>query len=212
MQVESRAGSSAVQPPRSDVAPLAEGGLAAIEIDGPASTARLRALARLGGRARVDPRRRLRLPRSRSRPAAGWARSRLRRTISNVCGRGGRVRLQSKTRAGYNPRSEPSDSRFFWKVDPGTRWPSQRFSNGSKKDSRTAQVFNIRSWFGRKVDQSFLDDLEARLIQADVGVKATARVVDRVREAFGDKTADEDLLTFVKDELKALLVIRGPER
>jgi fused signal recognition particle receptor len=71
--------------------------------------------------------------------------------------------------------------------------------------SKTAALFNVRSWFGRKVDQSFLDDLEARLIQADVGVKATQRIIDRVREAFGDKTADEDLLAFVKGELKDLL-------
>ncbi|WP_406693614.1 signal recognition particle-docking protein FtsY [Singulisphaera sp. Ch08] len=76
--------------------------------------------------------------------------------------------------------------------------------------SKTAQLFNIRSWFGRKVDQSFLDDLEARLIQADVGVKATQRIVDRVREAYGDKTADDDLLNFVKAELKALLVDPRP--
>ena len=67
----------------------------------------------------------------------------------------------------------------------------ERFKKGL---SKTAQLFNIRSWFGRKVDQSFLDDLEARLIQADVGVAATGRIIDRVREAFGDKTADEDLL------------------
>ena len=71
--------------------------------------------------------------------------------------------------------------------------------------SKTAALFNVRSWFGRKVDQSFLDDLEARLIQADVGVKATQRIIDRVREAYGDKTADEDLLLFVKGELKGLL-------
>src|SRR5262245_43516519 len=71
--------------------------------------------------------------------------------------------------------------------------------------SKTAQLFNIRSWFGRKVDQSFLDDLEARLIQADVGVAATQRMVERVREAYGDKTADDNLLNFVKGELKQLL-------
>src|SRR6266478_5360872 len=76
--------------------------------------------------------------------------------------------------------------------------------------SKTAQVFNIRSWFGRKVDQSFLDDLEARLIQADVGVKATNRILERVREAYGDQTADENLLVFVKDELKELLVDPRP--
>lgn len=76
--------------------------------------------------------------------------------------------------------------------------------------SKTAQLFNIRSWFGRKVDQSFLDDLEARLIQADVGVKATQRIIERVRESYADKTADDNLLQFVKDELKALLVDPRP--
>ncbi|WP_165233900.1 signal recognition particle-docking protein FtsY [Aquisphaera insulae] len=78
----------------------------------------------------------------------------------------------------------------------------ERFKKGL---ARTAQLFHIRSWFGRKVDQSFLDDLEARLIQADVGVVATTRIIDRVREAFADRTADEDLVNFVKDELKGLL-------
>jgi fused signal recognition particle receptor len=78
----------------------------------------------------------------------------------------------------------------------------EKFRKGLAK---TAALFNVRSWFGRKVDQSFLDDLESRLIQADVGVKATQRVVDRVREAYGDQTADEDLLEFVKGELKELL-------
>src|SRR3954451_2407933 len=78
----------------------------------------------------------------------------------------------------------------------------ERFKKGL---SKTRQLFNIRSWFGRTVDQAFLDDLEARLIQADVGVAATRRIIDRVREAYGDKTADDDLLQFVKAELKALL-------
>src|SRR5580704_8700737 len=78
----------------------------------------------------------------------------------------------------------------------------ERFKKGLAK---TAQLFNIRSWFGRKVDQSFLDDLEGRLIQADVGVVSTARIIDRVREAYADKTADESLLALVKSELKALL-------
>src|SRR3954449_8566944 len=83
----------------------------------------------------------------------------------------------------------------------------ERFRKGL---SKTRQLFNIRSWFGRKVDQSFLDDLEARLIQADVGVVATGKIIDRVREAFGDKTADENLLAFVKDELKTLLADPRP--
>ena len=78
----------------------------------------------------------------------------------------------------------------------------ERFKKGLAK---TAQVFNIRSWFGRKVDQSFLDDLESRLIQADVGVAATGRIIERVRDSYADQTADEHLLAFVKAELKGLL-------
>ncbi len=71
--------------------------------------------------------------------------------------------------------------------------------------ARTAQIFNVRSWFGRKVDQSFLDELEGRLIQADVGVAATRRVIERVRSAYSDQTADENLLAFVKSEITTLL-------
>jgi len=82
-----------------------------------------------------------------------------------------------------------------------------RFKKGLAK---TAQLFNVSSWFGRKVDQSFLDELEARLIQADVGVVATSKIVDRVRETYGDKTADENLLELVKGELKALLADPRP--
>jgi len=82
-----------------------------------------------------------------------------------------------------------------------------RFKKGL---SRTAQLFNVRAWFGRKVDQGFLDDLEARLIQADVGVRATGQVVERVRGAFADKTAGDDLVAFVKEEFKALLADPRP--
>ena len=83
----------------------------------------------------------------------------------------------------------------------------ERFKKGLAK---TAELFNIRSWFGRKVDQAFLDELEKRLIQADVGVAATGKLIERVREAFADKTADENLLSFVKIELKGLLVDPRP--
>jgi fused signal recognition particle receptor len=83
----------------------------------------------------------------------------------------------------------------------------EKFKKGLAK---TAQLFNVRAWFGRKVDQTFLDDLEARLIQADVGVGATARLIDRVREVYADQTADESLVNFVKDELKGLLEDPSP--
>jgi fused signal recognition particle receptor len=56
-----------------------------------------------------------------------------------------------------------------------------------------------------KVDQNFLDELEKRLYLADVGTTATAHIVDRVRQGFRDKEVGEEVLTFVKAELRALL-------
>lgn len=74
-----------------------------------------------------------------------------------------------------------------------------------KSFARTASLFDVRSWFGRKVDQSFLDMIESKLILADVGVVATQKIIGRVREAYADKTADADLVEFVKAEIKTLL-------
>lgn len=79
------------------------------------------------------------------------------------------------------------------------------FEKFKKGLARTRQLFNLRTWFGRKVDQDFINDLEAKLIQADVGVKATDRIIGRVREAYQDRTVDENLVAFVKQELKDLL-------
>ncbi len=90
--------------------------------------------------------------------------------------------------------------------NPGTLMAFRDILGKFKKGlARTARLFDVRSWFGRQVDQDFLDDLEARLIQADVGVKATRKVLDRVNEVYRGKTADEELVEFVKQELKALL-------
>ncbi len=82
-----------------------------------------------------------------------------------------------------------------------------RFKKGL---SRTARLFDVRAWLGRKVDQDFLDRLEATLIQADMGVAATARVIDRVRESYAEKTADQALIDLVKGELKTLLADPKP--
>ncbi len=82
-----------------------------------------------------------------------------------------------------------------------------RFKEGL---SRTARLFDFRAWIGKKVDQDFLDKLESTLIRADVGVAATKVVIDRVRAAYADRTADQDLINLVKGELKALLVDPRP--
>ncbi len=77
-----------------------------------------------------------------------------------------------------------------------------RFKKGL---SKTARLFDFRTWIGQKVDQDFLDRLEATLIRADVGVKATKLIVDRVRAAYADRAADAELIDLVKGELKTLL-------
>ncbi len=82
-----------------------------------------------------------------------------------------------------------------------------RFKKGL---SRTARLFDFRTWIGQKVDQDFLDRLEATLIRADVGVKATKLVVDRVRLAYAERLADEQLIDLVKAELKTLLADPRP--
>ena len=79
----------------------------------------------------------------------------------------------------------------------------ERFKKGLAK---TAQLFNVRSWFGRKVDQSFLDDLESKLIQADVGVVGDDRI-DRPGAGVVTPTRrpTRTCWQFVKAELKGLL-------
>jgi fused signal recognition particle receptor len=61
-----------------------------------------------------------------------------------------------------------------------------------------AALFRLRG----KVDQRFLDQLESRLSQADVGPAGTADIVDQVRQAFLDKEITGDVETFVKSKLR----------
>jgi fused signal recognition particle receptor len=77
--------------------------------------------------------------------------------------------------------------------------------------ARTRSVFTgIAQLFGLKgrVDQNFLDTLERQLYLADVGIDATAEIVESVRRAFLDKEISGDLEGFVKSKLRDLLT--GP--
>lgn len=80
----------------------------------------------------------------------------------------------------------------------------QKFKAGL---GRTAQAFTgrLRSLIGRKVDQNLLDDLETILIGADIGVKATDTILERVKTAFAQKEATQDLISFVKNEMRTML-------
>ena len=75
--------------------------------------------------------------------------------------------------------------------------------------SRTRQKFtsSFRALLtiGRKVDEDLLDELEAALIGADVGVKSTMRIIDDLRQAFSEKRIErcEQILDFLKTEMKS---------
>src|SRR4051812_8103611 len=61
-----------------------------------------------------------------------------------------------------------------------------------------AVLFRLRG----KVDQQFLDQLESRLLQADVGPGVTADIVEQVRQSFQDKEITGDVEAFVKAKLR----------
>ncbi|MBI3464871.1 MAG: signal recognition particle-docking protein FtsY [Planctomycetes bacterium] len=74
--------------------------------------------------------------------------------------------------------------------------------------AKTRQVFSgIARLFrlGDRVDEALLERLEATLIQADVGLHAATAIVDGVRQAYLNKEVTEDLLGFVKAQLKQLM-------
>ena len=84
--------------------------------------------------------------------------------------------------------------RFFTKIKQGL----------SKTKGVFTGVFDLLRGKGR-VDQAFLDELEKRLYLADVGTQATATIVDRVRQGYRDKEVGDEVLEFVKSQLRELL-------
>jgi len=74
---------------------------------------------------------------------------------------------------------------------------------------RTREVFagGLRSLLhGRSLDEQLISELESKLIQSDVGVAATRRLVDGVRADYrsGKQTTGDDVLAYLKQELKAM--------
>lgn len=63
---------------------------------------------------------------------------------------------------------------------------------------------------GRTIDEATLDELEARLLRADIGVKTATRLVEQLRKDYraGKVSRGEQVLEYLKKELKAM----WPER
>ncbi|MBS0198810.1 MAG: signal recognition particle-docking protein FtsY [Planctomycetes bacterium] len=59
---------------------------------------------------------------------------------------------------------------------------------------------------GRRLDEQLIADLERRLIEADVGVKTTAKLIDQIRADFraGTISTGDEVMEYLKRELKAL--------
>jgi fused signal recognition particle receptor len=64
---------------------------------------------------------------------------------------------------------------------------------------------------GRKVDADLLDEIEEVLITSDVGVEATDKILDRLRDAYEEKEIEkgEDVIPYLKKLLKEMLRTDG---
>lgn len=68
-------------------------------------------------------------------------------------------------------------------------------------------VSGIKSMLlGRKLDEALIEELEKALLQADVGVIATRRLIDGIRADYkaGKLSRGEDVLEYMKREIKAM--------
>src|SRR3972149_6537184 len=85
---------------------------------------------------------------------------------------------------------------------------SQKLKSGLAK---TRHLFaGIKGLFrlGRRVDQEFLDELEALLIQADIGWDVTQRIINDLQEDYRNKEVTQDLLSHVKGLIREALTER----
>lgn len=73
--------------------------------------------------------------------------------------------------------------------------------------TREAFVGGLRSILsGRTLDEALIKELEARLIEADVGVSATRKLIEGIRADYraGELRSGDDVLSYLKRELKAM--------
>ncbi|MBZ0172226.1 MAG: signal recognition particle-docking protein FtsY [Phycisphaerales bacterium] len=71
--------------------------------------------------------------------------------------------------------------------------------------TRDSFVGGLRSMLlGRRLDEALIGELEARLIQSDVGVRTTTALISQIREDYrsGTLARGEDVLEFLKAQLK----------
>lgn len=64
---------------------------------------------------------------------------------------------------------------------------------------------------GRKIDDAFLEELEEKLIMADVGVPTTQHIIEALKRAYKNKEIEnqQEILTFLQETLTQLLTQEG---
>lgn len=72
--------------------------------------------------------------------------------------------------------------------------------------TRDTLVSGLRSLLrGRKLSDEVIDEIESRLIQADVGVRTTMKLIDELRQQYkaGAITQGDQVIAFLKEQLKS---------
>ncbi len=81
-----------------------------------------------------------------------------------------------------------------------------KLSLSRTKDSILGRITRVVK--RRRIDDDLLEEIEQILIEADVGVKATTRLIDRIRETAKERNLSEgaDVVTLLKDEIATILI------
>jgi fused signal recognition particle receptor len=88
------------------------------------------------------------------------------------------------------------------------RWTAGLLKTSKKLAGRLKDIVA-----GRKVDDDLLDQVEEILITSDVGVVATAKILDRLREAYGEREIEEgdQVIPYLKELLRGMLATDGSD-
>lgn len=74
---------------------------------------------------------------------------------------------------------------------------------GKTRDKISTSLSSVLS-LGRKIDENLLDELEETLIQDDIGVETTDKLIRDLREAYRGReiTTSDDIIPFLKERMK----------
>ncbi|MCI4624373.1 MAG: signal recognition particle-docking protein FtsY [Candidatus Magnetoovum sp. WYHC-5] len=78
--------------------------------------------------------------------------------------------------------------------------------------TKTSMIGSLSVFTGKKIDESTIDDFEELLYSTDLGVKATAQIMDALRYEYGDGRIKkyEDVKIFLRKEILSILGLPQP--